>query len=527
MSKQQDCHLESLGTVPALLDYAACHYAELPAVVDESGSMTFAQLDEETRGVARAARGLGTRPGDAAAIWAPNGRRWIITALGLLRAGVTVVPISTRFRGTETADILRRSRSRLLFTVRGFLGTDYIRLLRDTGAELGGLAHTVILDGDTEPSEHDWESFLAAQRHAPAATGTQGSVTADSVSDVLFTSGTTGLPKGVMSTHGQTLKVYARWSEVATLRPGDRYLLINPFSHTFGYKAGILACVMRGVTMYPLAVFDPEVVMRTIASERISVLLGPPTLFTSILDHEQLAAHDLSPLRLAGTGGATVPVELVRRVREELGVGGMFTAYGLTESAGVVSVCPPDADAERVATTVGPPLPGTELRIVGSDGRAVAPGEHGEIQTRGDNVMLGYLDDPEATRAAIDDDGWLHTGDVGTVDPDGYLSITDRLKDMFIVGGFNAYPAEIERALTEHPAVREVAVVGTPDDRLGEVGHAVVVPADGEATDADGIISWARERMAGYKVPRSVEFRESLPRNATGKVLKRELRSKG
>ncbi|MPY81159.1 MAG: AMP-binding protein [Actinophytocola sp.] len=507
-----------MTTIPELLEHAAESYQDDVALIDEtSGRSTYAELAGQARDVTRAALALGVEPGDRVALWAPNSGRWIRTALGLLAAGAVLVPISTRFKGPEAADILARSRCRALFMVRDFLGTDYSRMLAESGVDLPELAHTVLLDDDA-----DWHRFLALRN--TIAHNVMPSVEPDAISDILFTSGTTGAPKGAMATHRQTLDVYQRWSDVVTLRRGDRYLLVNPFSHTFGYKAGIIACVLRGVTMLPVPTFDVDEVLRLVHAERISVLLGPPTIFTGLLDHAERAAHDLSSLRVLGTGGTTVPVELVERLRRELAVEQVFTAYGLTESTGVVSVCPPGADARLVAETAGTALPGTEVRIVDADGRDLAAGEQGEILARGPNIMQGYLDDPAATRAAIDADGWLHTGDIGTLDSGGYLRITDRLKDMFIVGGFNAYPAEIERVLSGHPDVSEVAVVGVPDERLGEVGAAYVVSANGTTPDPAAIIAWARERMAGFKVPREVRFVPALPRNASGKVLKHQLR---
>ncbi len=488
--------------------------------------LSFAELRDAAREVTRAALAWGIGPGDPVAIWAPNSARWVVTALGLLSAGAVLVPLSTRYRAGEAAYILGRSRCRALFTVRGFLGNDYPLMLAESGVPLPDLEHTVLLAGEATPSTLDLRAFLELASHISigTATTTGARIDPDSVSDILFTSGTTGLPKGVMATHAQTLQVYTRWSAVTTLRRADRYLLINPFSHTFGYKAGILASVLRGVTMVPVPLFDSDQVLHRIEKERISVLLGPPTIFAGLLDHPKRTAHDLRSLRLTGTGGTAVPAELIHRIRTDLGVSGVFTAYGLTESTGVVSVCPPDADTDIVAGTAGPALPGTEIRVVGADGTPVPPGQHGEILTRGRNVMRGYLDDPVATRAAIDADGWLHTGDIGTLNAQGYLRVTDRLKDMFIVGGFNAYPAEIERVLSGHPGIREVAVVGVPDPRLGEVGVAYVVREPHAGDDAAAIIAWARQRMAGYKVPRRAVFVNSLPRNASGKVLKRELR---
>jgi acyl-CoA synthetase (AMP-forming)/AMP-acid ligase II len=254
------------------------------------------------------------------------------------------------------------------------------------------------------------------------------------------------------------------------------------------------------------------------------MLPGPPTLYQSILNEP--SRGDLSSLRLAVTGAAPVPVELIKRMRTELTFSTILTAYGLTESTGVVTMCRPEDDAQTISNSSGRAIPDVEVRIVDDDNKEVSPGEPGEIVVRGYNVMLGYYEDPEATAETIDADGWLHTGDIGVMDDRGYVRITDRKKDMFIVGGFNAYPAEIENELLAHQAVAQAAVVGIPDERMGEVGCAFVVPRSGESIDAEELISWARDRMANYKVPRRVEVVESLPLNASGKVLKYELRDR-
>jgi acyl-CoA synthetase (AMP-forming)/AMP-acid ligase II len=266
-------------------------------------------------------------------------------------------------------------------------------------------------------------------------------------------------------------------------------------------------------------VFDPAETLALVERERVTVLPGPPTLYHSLLDHPDRAAHDLSSLRLAVTGAASVPVELVKRIRAELPFETVITAYGLTEATGVVTMCRPDDPPDVIAETSGVAIPGVELRL--------AP-DTSEVLVRGVGVMAGYLDDPEATAAAIDADGWLHTGDVGRLSETGHLTITDRLKDLYICGGFNVYPAEVENLLLRHPGVGQVAVVGVADERLGEIGHAFVVrrpdAPEGAALTADGLIAWSREHMANFKAPRGVTFVDALPTNAAGKVTKPALR---
>ncbi len=513
-------------TVPAMVRDAARRFGDSEAVVDSERRVGFVELEAMVRRAARALCASGVERGDRVAVWAPNSLEWIVAALGVTSAGGVLVPVNTRFRGAEAAYVLERGGARALFTVRGFLDTDYPALLADAGATLPALEHTVLLSGAGDASTVVWSDFLARADDVSDVEldARIGSIGADDASDIVFTSGTTGSPKGVVMAHGQTLRAYLDWCDWADLRTGDRYLIANPFFHIFGYKAGCLACLMRGATNLPVAVFDAARVLELVEREHISVLPGPPTIYQSLLDHADRGRHDLSTLRLAVTGAADIPVELIRRVSEELPFERILTGYGLTE-AGTVTGSLPDDDFEHVASTVGVPWPGFEVRTVTQLGRDVPPGESGEVVVRGDTVMRSYLDDPEATAAAIDADGWLHTGDLGVFDPDGYLRIVGRIKDMFIVGGFNAYPAEIENLLLRHPRIAQAAVIGVPDERLGEVGAAFVVLHPGPAVESTEIVEWARREMANFKVPRSVVFLESLPVNATGKVVKDDLRA--
>jgi acyl-CoA synthetase (AMP-forming)/AMP-acid ligase II len=514
-------------SIPAMLRDGAERHGDAEAVVDEDARVTYAELRPRVDEAARALIGAGIDPGDRVAMWAPNSTAWIVAALGITSAGGVLVPVNTRFRGAEAAYVLARSGARVLFTVRGFLDTDYPALLRDAGIDLPALRHTVLLSGDAGDGAIDWRAFTDIGAGVPDS-GVDARVRAldaDDPSDVVFTSGTTGNPKGVVMTHGQTLRAYLDWCDWSGLQTGDRYLIVNPFFHIFGYKAGVLASLMRGATIFPVPVFDPGVVLELVERERITTLPGPPTLYQSLLDHPDRVKRDISSLRLGVTGAADIPVELIRRVREDLPFDRILTGYGLTE-AGTVTGSRPDDDFEHVATTVGVAWPGFEVRIVDTSGAPVPAGEPGEVIVRGDTVMRQYFDDPDATAAAFDADGFLHTGDLGTLDGDGYLRIVGRIKDMFIVGGFNAYPAEIENLLLRHPAIAQAAVVGVPDERLGEVGMAFVVPAPGASLEPEELVEWARAEMANYKAPRFVEIIDELPVNATGKVVKDELRAR-
>ncbi|MEV7526543.1 FadD3 family acyl-CoA ligase [Streptomyces sp. NPDC091371] len=525
------------GSIAGLVRAAAARYADREAVVDGRVRIGYAQLGERVERAAAACMAAGVEPGDRVAVWAPNTLDWIVSALGAVSAGAVLVPLNTRFKGAEAAYVLQRSRAKLLFVTGTFLGTSYVASLRRAAAEGPGagplpglprLEQVVVLAEDAPDSFRTWKDFLAGgDAVTPRAVRERAeSIRPDAPSDIIFTSGTTGSPKGAVITHGQSLRCYEVWSELAGLREGDRYLIVNPFFHTFGYKAGIIACLMRGATMVPQPVFNVDTVLANVAAERISVLPGPPTLHQSLLDHPQRDHHDLSALRLVVTGAAVVPLQLVERLRSELRIATVLTAYGLSEASGIVTMCRQGDPAQVIAETSGRAIPDTEVMIADPDGNPQPAGRVGEILVRGYNVMQGYFEDPEETAQAIDAEGWLHTGDVGFKDAHGNLRITDRIKDMFIVGGFNAYPAEIEQLIGLHPDIADVAVVGVPDPRLGEVGKAYAVRRPGSTLTADDLIAWSRREMANYKVPRAVEFVSELPRNASGKVLKRELRTR-
>jgi acyl-CoA synthetase (AMP-forming)/AMP-acid ligase II len=510
-------------SIPELVHRAARRYAATEAVVEGRNRVTYGELGTRVERAAAACVANDVRPGDRVAVWAPNSLDWMVSALGAVSAGAVLVPLNTRFKGAEAADVLRRSGARLLFITGTFLGTSYVASLRRAVAEgpgLPDLEQVVVLSDDAPADYRTWKDFLASGDAVGEAEvrARADAVAPDWPSDIVFTSGTTGRPKGAVITHEQTLRAYDVWCELAGLRHGDRYLIVNPFFHTFGYKAGVIACLMRGATMIPQPVFDVDTVLANIAAERVSVLPGPPTLHQSLLDHPARTSHDLSALRLVVTGAAVVPLRLVEQLRGELGVDTVLTAYGLSEASGIVTMCRRGDPLPVIASTSGRAIPGTEVRV------EAPPGQPGEVLVRGFNVMRGYYEDAAATAEAVTEDGWLRTGDIGVLDAAGNLRITDRLKDMFIVGGFNAYPAEIEQLLGLHPAVADVAVVGVPDARLGEVGRAYVVRRPDAVLTADDLIAWARREMANYKVPRSVEFVARLPRNASGKVVKGELR---
>ncbi|GAB93227.1 putative fatty-acid--CoA ligase [Gordonia rhizosphera NBRC 16068] len=480
--------------------------------------LTWSQFADAVRNFAGALITSGVRPGDRVAVWAPNSYHWPVAALGVHYAGATLVPLNTRYTGGEAMDIIERSDARAVFASGEFLGNDHLtELMRGHRAVMPDLVVGVMLDASSPLPEGAvaWDDFLDRSTDEALAEAERRAdrVAPEDISDILFTSGTTGKSKGVLAEHQQTLAGAYAWGANGRLTPDDRYLMVNPYFHTFGYKAGILPCVLFGTTMLPLAVYSPTEAMKLVATQRATVFPGAPTIFQTILDDPTRADVDLSSLRLVVTGAAIVPVVLVERLQSDLGVDTVITAYGLTECSGFVSTCTPDDDDETVANTCGRAFAGMEFTL----------SEQGEVLARGKMVMRGYLDDPVATKEAIDDDGWLHTGDIGTIDERGNLKITDRLKDMYICGGFNVYPAEIEQTLARLDGVTESAVIGVPDERLGEVGRAYLTVHNGSSLDEASVIAYCEEHLANFKVPRSVVFVDAFPRNAAGKILKRNL----
>ena len=525
--------MSEVNTIPAVLKRAANLYTNHMAIEDGSVHLTYGQLHGQALRVARALISQGIRKGDRIAIWAPNTWQWIVAALGLQSIGAVLVPVNTRMKGPEVRYILERSQARLVFSTGHFLGVDYAAQLQ---AHLPDCVEHVVTLGDVS---HDasarvlddarfmvWDQFVQLSITCPEIELSKrlDEVAPSDISDIMFTSGTTGYPKGVMTNHAQNVSLYTTWGQLVSLNHTDRYLIINPFFHAFGYKAGWLACLIAGATILPHAVFDADAVLQRIQDDKVSVMPGPPTLFQTLLAHPKLDSMDLSSLRAASTGASTIAPSLIEKMRQQLGFKVVVTAYGLTETCGLVTMCSPDDEAHTVATTCGRAIPEVEVAIMNEAGQSLPAGEAGEVCVRGPNVMLGYFADTQATEETIDSQGWLHTGDVGVLDEQGCLKITDRLKDLYIVGGFNCYPAEIEKLMSNHPEISQVAVIGVPDERMGEVGKAFVIRTAQSTLSSDALVAWCRDNMTNYKVPRFIEFVSAFPTNASGKVLKRALR---
>lgn len=521
-------HDLELVSIPNAARVAAAKWPQAEALVEGDERWSFAELERRMLESVGAAIAAGVEPGDRVALWGPNSAAWIVAALGIQGAGGILVPVNTRFKAEEVAHVLRTSGAKMLVSVGDFLGTDYIGMLLAGAPDLVGSIQIVALDDEPRVGVLGWGEYLAAG----AATGLDSAhssidaVAAEDLSDIMFTSGTTGAPRGVQLTHGQSLRTFGWLTSVFTFGREDRNLVVPPFFHAFGYKCGWMADLIHGTVTIPQPVFELEEIMGRIEAERVTVLLGPPTLFIDLINHPRRPDFDLSSLRVTVPSAANVAPELYARIERELGFEVVLSGYGLTEATAVVAASRPGDDPHEIANSVGRPMDDAEVIVADEGGNPLPAGETGEILIRGYNVMSGYWEDPEATAEVIDADGWLHTGDIGEFTEAGFLRITDRKKDMVIVGGFNVYPAEVERILMQKEEIAHAAVVGVEDPRVGEVSFAFVVAAPGAQLEGKDVIAWARESMANFKVPRYVEIVTDLPRNASMKVLKLELRER-
>jgi acyl-CoA synthetase (AMP-forming)/AMP-acid ligase II len=508
----------SADTIPGVVERAACEHAGRAALRQGGATLRYEDLLESVRCAATAIIAAGVRSGQAVALWAPNSIDWAVTSLGALFAGAVVVPLNTRYTAVEAAEIIDRSDCRLVFAEGAFLG----RSLAGEAAALPG--HRLVVSLGAERVEG--ATALADFEASPSRELDRrlGSLRPADISHIAFTSGTTGRPKGAMLRHDAMVRTTIEWSRVVGLDAGDRYPIVSPFSHIGGHKTGLLATITAGATAFPFPTLDIGQLTETIDTDAITFLQGPPTMFHALVTAARTSpVRRFASVRVGVTGAATIPSSLIRELFDVVGIQSVFTAYGLSESTGVCTITRAGDPVETIAETSGRPIPGVEVRTANPDGSWLATGEQGEIVVRGMNLMAGYLDDPAATALAVRD-GWLYTGDIGWIGEDGCLRIVDRVKDMVIVGGFNVYPAEVERVLLEHPDVSQAAVVGVPDHRLGEVPVAFVIATKDHQSTADDLVRFCRTRLANFKTPRHVWFVDTFPTNAAGKVVKAELR---
>jgi long-chain acyl-CoA synthetase len=492
---------ENLATI--LTDTAAEHGDKTAFKLDDA-ELTYSVLDGSSARIAALLKSKGLEEGDRVGLMLPNVPYFPAIYYGILRAGGVVVPMNVLLKGREVAFYLKDPGAKLLFAWHDFAEA------AEKGAADAGAETVLVKPGEFEQLVLEHEPDPEMADHA-----------AEDTAVILYTSGTTGTPKGAELTHANlrnNCQVSLR--TLGDFSPDDVLLGALPLFHSFGQTCTMNCAVTAGACVTMLPRFDPDKALQIIDRDRVTVFQGVPTMYNAMLHADAADSVDTSCLRICNSGGAAIPVELLRAFEEKFGCA-ILEGYGLSETSPVASFN--HLDRERKPGSIGTPIEGVEMQVWDDDGNEVAQGEVGEIVIRGHNVMKGYWNRPDATADAISDDGWFHTGDMAKVDEDGYFFIVDRKKDMIIRGGYNVYPREIEEVLYEHPQVQEAAVVGVPDESLGEEVGAAVVPKKGESIDADALKAHVKEQVAAYKYPRKIWFVDELPKGPTGKILKREI----
>ena len=519
-------------TVGELLTRLAAALPDREALVYETAPRyTFAALEREARVIARGLIALGVQPGERVVVWATNVPEWVVLQFALAKIGAILVTANTSLRARDIDYLLRQCEAATLVAIRGFKEVDYIGELDAIGATSGrlpALQRLLFIGRDTPPGFTNYEALRRlADGVADAALDERArSIGVDDVINMQYTSGTTGFPKGVMLSSRNIVNNGEALGRVLGYTPSDRLCLCVPLFHCFGCVIGVLGAFTHGACLCPIEAFDAKRVLETVHRERCTALYGVPTMFIAELECADFTRFDLTSLRTGVMAGALCPEPLMRRVMTEMHLPEITIAYGMTESSPGITMTPRDSSIAQRCQTVGPVLPELEVKIVDpATGAERAPGERGELCCRGYNVMAGYYNNPEATRAAIDADGWLHTGDEASIDADGCFRITGRIKDIIIRGGENIAPKEIEDRLREHPAVADAYVYGMPDEFFGEAVAAAVRlnPGAGDVR-AEDLMAWCAATQAKFKVPRYLRFVTGFPMTASGKVQKYKLR---
>ena len=519
-----------MRTLSKVLSETTKRFPDREAIVADDRRFTYQELNDDIDCVARALLELGVEKDDKVGLWMPNIPEWVSAYFAVARIGAVVVPMNTRYKSHEVAYILNNSEATTLFMVDTFVGIDYLAMLAEIRSELPNLKHIIVV-GKTDGDSHTFAEILAmGEERLNDNRLAAREVMCDPHDNVfiLYTSGTTGNPKGAMLSHHNMAENAKQVTEVLQASEKDVFLLAVPFFHCFGCVMGILGAITRGASIVPMPIFKPQKALELIEAEHVTILYGVPTMFVLELEEfrkgkDDGTAYDVSSLRTGIMAGAPCPVEVMRGTMEELGCN-VSIAYGLTEASPVITMTRFDDLIDRRVETVGRALPGIEVKIADDEHHSLPTGETGELACRGYNVMLGYYKLLDKTAEAIDEAGWLYSGDLATMDEEGYVKIVGRKKDMIITGGFNVYPAEIEEYLFTHPKVQNVSVVGTPDDVMGEVAVAYIIPRDGEAIDPQEIIDFCAGEIANFKVPRYVIIADQFPMTQSGKVQKFRLR---
>ena len=529
-------------TVGELLENVAKNQGNTEAVVytDRNLRYTYSQFNAVCRQAARGLMSLGIEKGEHVAIWATNTPEWLISQFSTGKMGAVLITVNTNYREAELEYLLKQSDSTTIILMEQFRNHTYIETLynivpelRDCepgklkSAKLPKLKNVIVLGENKYPGTFSWDDVMDM---GVGVTEEQldfrlKSLHAEDVINMQYTSGTTGFPKGVMLTHSNVVNNALNIANCMKLTSEDRMCIPVPFFHCFGCVLGTLACVTVGATMVPVQEFNPRTVLETVQAEKCTALHGVPTMFIAELNLEDFDSFDLSSLRTGIMAGSNCPIEVMKAVVGKMGASEITIAYGQTESSPVITQTRTDDPIELRVSSVGKALPNVEVKIVEpGTNREVAKGVQGELCTRGYHVMKGYFNNPDATREAIDEDGWLHTGDLAVMDENGYCKITGRLKDMIIRGGENIYPREIEEFLYQHPKVLDVQVVGVPDEKYGEEVVAWVILKEGQTATAEEMKQFCEGKISRHKIPRFIEFTDQYPMTASGKIQKFKLR---
>ena len=511
-------------TIGENLSSTVARYPDIEALVVpyQDVRLTYREFAAEVDRVARGLMGIGLVRGDRIGIWSPNNAEWVLIQYATARIGAILVNINPAYRTSELEYALNQSGCRILVSAPEFLTSDYRKMIAEVGPTVPTLERTLFLESA------DWDELLAAADSVTQSDleAVAASLEPDDPINIQYTSGTTGFPKGATLSHVNILNNGFFTGELCRYTSEDRVCIPVPFYHCFGMVLGNLACTTHGATIVvPGARFLPEAVLATVSDEQCTSLYGVPTMFIAALEHPDVGSYDLSTLRTGIMAGSPCPVEVMKRVISDFNMTDVTIAYGMTETSPVSTQTAPDDDIERRVSTVGRIHPHVEVKIVDPEtGRTLERGESGELCTSGYSVMLGYWNDPERTAEAIDQDGWMHTGDLATMDDDGYVNIVGRIKDMIIRGGENVYPREIEEFLYTHPDIVDAQVIGVPDVKFGEEVMAWAVRRDGSELTDEALVAFCRGQIAHYKVPRYVRFVDEFPMTVTGKVQKFRMR---
>ena len=504
-------------TIGEALDEAAAAWGDREALVvrHQAVRWTYRELQERAEALAAGLLSLGLQPGDRVGIWAPNCSEWAVTQFATAKAGLILVNINPAYRVTELEFALNKVRCRALVTAASFKTSDYLAMLASLEGRLPHLEWKIRMGKERTPGFLNLDDLYGGKASLPEG------LQPDEPINIQFTSGTTGLPKGATLSHFNILNNGYFVARAMRLTERDRMCIPVPLYHCFGMVMGNLGCLTHGAAMvYPNDGFDPRLTLETVAKERCTVLYGVPTMFIAELEHPEFARFDLASLRTGIMAGAPCPIEVMKRVIRDMHMSEVTIAYGMTETSPVSFQSSVDDPIERRVSTVGRVHPHIQVKIVDAQGRAVPRGTQGELCTRGYSVMKGYWDDPEKTREVLDDAGWMHTGDLATIDEEGYCNITGRLKDLVIRGGENISPREVEDFLYRHPKVQGVQVFGVPDPKYGEEVCAWIQLRPGESATEDEIRDFCRGQIAHQKVPRYVRFVAEFPMTVTGKAQK-------